>query len=215
MPVETLIALSYVCAYTGSATESVAQVRRLLQAKMEQCDNEVMKHYALFALSLLSNEPMQPAVGQRLADFDVAEFLRSFDGYSLSMRIAQTAHLAHMAELTCNTTRYSDIEKIYNLIILRSFDHVPEAVSIDDNEDAFEVDYGKLVVDLSDMDLLNLVAINRYLMLNNPAGFEPEQTLSVVAELEHRAQIGDETAEVILQWHSDYIERQCQIYFQN
>jgi hypothetical protein len=52
-------------------------------------------------------------------------------------------------------------------------------------------------------------------MLNNPAGFEPEQTLSVVAELEHRAQIGDETAEVILQWHSDYIERQCQIYFQN
>jgi hypothetical protein len=58
------------------------------------------------------------------------------------------------------------------------------------------------------MDLLNLVAVDRYLFMNVPLGLGPDTTLSIVAELERRSERGDQTATAALAWEVLYFNEE-------
>jgi hypothetical protein len=195
---ETLIALGYYCAYDGSEADA-ALVRPKLQAKDEQCSDETLKNHAAFALSMMAKEAVDGV--------DFAEYLSKFDSYTVSEQISMLAYIAY-AERFDNNSHYDDIKKIYDGIIFRCFDHEPEAVYSDYDEDDYNVDYGNLIVDLSDMDLLNLVAVDHYLFMNVPLGLGPDTTLSIVAELERRSERGDQTATAALAWSVLYFNEE-------
>jgi hypothetical protein len=191
---EMLIVLTYYCAYDGSEAEA-AQVRPLLEAQLEQCNDDTLKSQGLFALSMLSKTPVETA------DFN------DFDRYIEKGQIAQLAKAAYTSETFANCAHYDEIKKIYNLITLRIFDHEPESVHTDGDEVNFEVDYGNLTVDLSDMDLLNLILVDRYLFMNVPLGLGPDNSLNLTAELVRRSNDGDTIATAILAWFDLYFYR--------
>jgi hypothetical protein len=188
---EMLIVLAYYCAYDGSEAEA-AQVRPLLKNKLEQCNDETLKSQAQFALSMLSKQSVETA------DFS------DFNRYTEKEQIAQLAKAAYTSETFDKCANYDEIKKIYNLINLRIFDHEPESVHTDGDEVNFEVDYGNLTVDLSDMDLLNLILVDRYLFMNVPLGLGPDNSLNLTAELERRSTTGDTIATAILAWFDLY-----------
>jgi hypothetical protein len=190
-----LIVLAYYCAYDGSEAEA-AQVRPLLEAKLEQCNDDKLKSQGLFALSMLSKTPVETSDFSDLVNYTEQE------------QIAELAKAAYTSETFANCAHYDEIKKIYNLINLHIFDHEPESVHPDGNEVNFEVDYGNLTVDLSDMDLLNLILVDRYLFMNVPLGLGPDNSLNLTAELELRSIIGDTIATAILAWFDLYFYRE-------
>jgi hypothetical protein len=192
---EMLIVLAYYCAYDGSEAEA-AQVRPLLATKLEQCSDDAMKRQGLFALSLLAKTSV------KTADFN------GLVNYSEKEQIAELAKAAYTSETFDKCANYDEIKKKYNLINLRIFDHEPESVHTDGDEVNFEVDYGNLVVDLSDMDLLNLISVDRYLFMNVPLGLGPDNSLNLTAELEDRSNNGDTIATAILAWFDLYFYRE-------
>lgn len=196
---EMLVVLGYYCAYDGNDADA-EKLRSLLQTKIGQCNDETLKSNALFALSLISN--------QSVPNVDFVEYLSNFDSYTVQEQIALLAKLAYKSEMFFNNKHYDDIKKIYNLIILIIFDHEPESVHPDGDEVNFEVEYGNLIVELSDIDLLNLILVDRYLFMNVPLGLGPDTTFNLTAELERRSDSGDKNAEVILAWSELYFYRE-------
>jgi hypothetical protein len=192
---EMLIVLAYYCAYDGSEAEA-AQVRSLLEAQLEQCNDDTLKSQAHLALSMLSRQPVE------IADFS------DFVNYTEKGQIAQLAKLAYTSETFGKCANYDEIKKIYNLINLRIFNHEPESVHPDGDEVNFEVDYGNLTVDLSDMDLLDLILVDRYLFMNVPLGLGPDNSLNLTAELVRRSNDGDAIATAILAWFDLYFYRE-------
>jgi hypothetical protein len=192
---EMLIVLAYYCAYDSSEAEA-AQVRPLLEAQLEQCNDETLRSQGLFAFSMLSKTSVE------MADFN------DFDSYTEQEQIAELAKAAYTSETFDKCANYDEIKKIYNLINLRIFDHEPESVHTDGDEVNFEVDYGNLIVDLSDMDLLNLILVDRYLFMNVPLGLGPDNSLNLTAELERRSTTGDTIATAILAWFDLYFYRE-------
>jgi hypothetical protein len=192
---ELLIVVAYYCAYDGCEAEA-EQVRPLLEAKFEQCNDDTLKSQGLFALSMLSKTPIE------IADFD------GFGTYTEQEQIAQIAKAAYTSETFGNCANYDEIKNIYNLITLRIFDHEPESVHTDDDEVNFEVDYGNLTIELSDMDLLNLISVDRYLFTNVPLGLGPDNSLNLTAELVRRSNDGDTIATAILAWFDLYFYRE-------
>jgi hypothetical protein len=192
---ELLILMAYYCAYDGSEAEA-AQVRSFLEAKLEQCNDETLKSQGLFALSMLSKTPVE------IANFS------DFVNYTEKEQIAELAKAAYTSETFDKCANYDEIKKIYNLINLRIFDHEPESVHPNGDEVNFEVDYGNLTVDLSDMDLLNLILVDRYLFMNVPLGLGPDNSLNLTAELERRSTTGDTIATAILAWFDLYFYRE-------
>jgi hypothetical protein len=192
---ELLIVVAYYCAYDGSEAEA-EQVRTLLDAQLEQCNDEILRSQGLFALSMLSKTPVE------IANFS------DFDSYTEREQIAELAKAAYTSETFGKCANYDEIKKIYNLITLRIFDHEPESVHPDGDEVNFEVDYGNLTVDLSDMDLLNLILVDRYLFMNVPLGLGPDNSLNLTAELERRSTTSDTIATAILAWFDLYFYRE-------
>jgi hypothetical protein len=191
---EMLIVLAYYCAYDGREDEA-AQVRPLLEAKLEQCNDETLKSQAQFALSMLSKTPVE------IANFS------DFVNYTEQAQIAELAKAAYTSETFGKCANYDEIKKIYNLINLRIFDHEPESVHPEGDEVNFEVDYGNLTVDISDMDLLDLISVDRYLFMNVPLGLGPDNSLNLTAELVRRSNDGDAIATAILAWFDLYFYR--------
>jgi hypothetical protein len=192
---EMLIVLAYYCAYDGSEAEA-AQVRPLLETKLAKCGSNAMKRQGLFALSMLSKTSVE------MANFS------DFVNYTEQEQIAELAKAAYTSETFGKCANYDEIKKIYNLITLRIFDHEPESVHTDGDEVNFEVDYGNLTVDLSDMDLLNLILVDRYLFMNVPLGLGPDNSLNLTAELERRSTTDDTIATAILAWFDLYFYRE-------
>jgi hypothetical protein len=128
--------------------------------------------------------------------------------YTEQEQIAELAKAAYTSETFGKCANYGEIKKIYNLINLRIFDHEPESVHTDGDEVNFEVDYGNLTVVLSDMDLLNLISVDRYLFMNVPLGLGPDNSLNLTAELERRSTTGDTIATAILAWFDLYFYRE-------
>jgi hypothetical protein len=192
---ELLIVLAYYCAYDGCEAEA-AQVRPFLEAKLEQCNDETLKSQGLFALSLMSKTQVE------MVNFS------DFVNYTEQEQIAELAKAAYTSETFGNCANYDEIKNIYNLINLRIFDHEPESVHPDGDEVNFEVDYGNLTVDLSDMDLLNLILVDRYLFMNVPLGLGPDNSLNLTAELECRSTTGGTIATAILAWFDLYFYRE-------
>jgi hypothetical protein len=192
---EMLIVLSYYCAYDGSEAEA-NQVRPLLLTQIEQCSDETLKNQALFALSLLSKGPIEN-VG-----------LSKFDHSSVQEQITLLAQTAYTSERFSHCAQYDEIKKINDHLNLRIFDHEPESVHDDDDDDNFDVVYGNPTVDLSNMDLLNLILVDRYLFTNVPLGLGPDTTLNITAELERRSTCGDVIAAAILSWSELYFYRE-------
>jgi hypothetical protein len=192
---EMLIVLAYYCAYDGSEAEA-AQVRPLLEAKLEQCNDDTLKSQGLFALSSLAKTSVK-----------TADFI-GLVNYSEKEQIAELAKAAYTSETFDKCANYDEIKKIYNLINLRIFDHEPESVHADGDEVNFEVDYGNLTVHLSDMDLLDLISVDRYLFMNVPLGLGPDNSLNLTAELELRSNNGDTIATAILAWFDLYFYRE-------
>jgi hypothetical protein len=196
---EMLIVLAYYCAYDGTEAET-AQVRPLLQAKMEQCTDESLKNQAKFSLSMLSKQPVETV------DFT------DFDQYTVQEQIAQLAKHAYMSEIFANCAQHDEIKLIYNSITLRIFDHEPESIHPDGDEVNFDVEYGNLTVDLSDLDLLNLTLVDRYLFTNAPLGLGPDNSLNLTAELDRRstslAPTSSPLAPAILAWSTLYFYRE-------
>jgi hypothetical protein len=192
---EMLIVLAYYCAYDRSETDA-EQVCSLLESKLVQCNDETLKSQSLFAISLLTKTPVKTA--------DLSDIVN----YTVQEQIAQLAKLAYLSETCENCAHYDEIKKIYNLINLRIFDHEPESVHTDGDEVNFEVNYGNLIVDLSDMDLLNLISVDRYLFINVPLGLGPDNSLNLTAELECRSNNGDTIATAILAWFDLYFYRE-------
>jgi hypothetical protein len=192
---EMLIVLGYYCAYDGCEAEA-AQVRSFLEAKLEQCNDETLRSQGLFALSMLSKTSVE------IANFS------DFINYSEKEQIAELAKAAYASETFGKCANYDEIKKIYNLINLRIFDHEPESVHTDGEEVNFEVDYGNLTVDLSDMDLLNLILVDRYLFMNVPLGLGPDNSLNLTAELERRSTTDDTITTAILAWFDLYFYRE-------
>jgi hypothetical protein len=192
---EMLIVLAYYCAYDGSEAEA-NQVLPLLEAKLEQCSDETLRSQGLFALSMLSKTLVE------IANFS------DFGNYTEQEQIAQLAKAAYTSETFDKCATYDEIKKIYNLINLRIFDHEPESVHSEGDEVNFEVDYGNLTVDLSDMDLLNLISVDRYLFINVPLGLGPDNSLNLAAELDRRSTTGDTIATAILAWFDLYFYRE-------
>jgi hypothetical protein len=195
---EMLIVLAYYCAYDGSEAEA-NQVLPLLEAKLEQCSDETQVGQILFALTLLTNATRRSV--------DIAA-INEFNVNTASLQIAQLAVFAYTSEVFSNNTNYDEIKKTYNLINLRIFDHEPESVHPDGNEVNFDVNYGNLTVNLSDIDLLNLILVDRYLFMNVPLGLGPDNSLNLTAELERRSTIGDTIATAILAWFDLYFYRE-------
>jgi hypothetical protein len=184
---EMLVVLGYYCAYDGNDADA-EKLRSLLQTKIGQCNDETLN-------------PSVPNV-------DFVDYLSNFDSYTVQEQIALLAKLAYKSEMFFNNKHYDDIKKIYNLIILNIFDHEPESVHPDGDEVNFEVEYGNLIVELSDIDLLNLILVDRYLFMNVPLGLGPDTTLNLTAELERRSDSGDKNAEAILAWSELYFYRE-------
>jgi hypothetical protein len=192
---EMLIVLAYYCAYDGSEAEA-EQVRPLLEAKLEQCNDDTLKSQGLFALSMLSKTSVE------MANFS------DFVNYTEQEQIAELAKTAYTSETFGKCANYDKIKNIYNLINLRIFDHEPESVHTDGDEVNFEVDYGNLTIELSDMDLLNLILVDRYLFTNVPLGLGPDNSLNLTAELVRRSNDGDAIATAILAWFDLYFYRE-------
>jgi hypothetical protein len=190
-----LIVLAYYCAYDGSEAEA-AQVRPLLEAKLEQCNDDKLKSQGLFALSMLSKTPVETSDFSDLVNYTEQE------------QIAELAKAAYTSETFDKCANYDEIKKIYKLINLRIFDHEPESVHTDGDEVNFEVDYGNLTIELSDMDLLNLILVDRYLFMNVPLGLGPDNSLNLTAELVRRSNDGDTIATAILAWFDLYFYRE-------
>jgi hypothetical protein len=116
-----------------------------------------------------------------------------------------------MSEIFANCAQYDEIKLIYNSITLRIFDHEPESIHPNGDEVNFDVEYGNLTVDLSDMDLLNLILADRYLFTNVPLGLGPDNSLNLTAELDHRstslAPASSPLAPAILAWSTLYFYR--------
>jgi hypothetical protein len=193
--IEMLIVLAYYCAYDGSGSDA-EQLRPLLNAKLAQCGSDALNHQAQFAISLLSKTSA--------TDIDIADYLNEFDCYTSAQQITLLAALAYTSEAFLGNANYDEIRKVYTLINLRIFDHEPESVHADGDEFNFEVDYGNLTVELSDMDLLNLILVDRYLFTNVPLGLGPDNSLNLTAELECRSNNGDTIATAILAWFDLY-----------
>jgi hypothetical protein len=192
---EMLIVLAYYCVYDGCEAEA-NQVLPLLETKLEQCNDETLKSQGLFALSMLSKTSVE------MANFS------DFVNYTEQEQIAELAKAAYTSETFGKCANYDEIKKIYNLINLRIFDHEPESVHTDGDEVNFEVDYGNLTIELSDMDLLNLILVDRYLFMNVPLGLGPDNSLNLTAELERRSTTGDTIATAILAWFDLYFYRE-------
>jgi hypothetical protein len=237
---EMLIVLAYYCAYDGSEAEA-EQVRPLLEAKLEQCNDDTLRSQGLFALCLITHKPVvfdanqylveQPSENVRFnlirvnaanarysayheettkwfREFAGVDYCREFGRYTVSAQISQLASFAYVSAIFFKNERYDDIKNIYNHITLRIFDHEPESVHTDGDEVNFEVDYGKLTVALSDMDLLNLILVDRYLFMNVPLGLGPDNSLNLTAELVRRSNDGDTIATAILAWFDLYFYRE-------
>jgi hypothetical protein len=135
-----------------------------------------------------------------------------FDQYTVQEQIAQLAKHAYMSEIFANCAQHDEIKLIYNSITLRIFDHEPESIHPDGDEVNFDVEYGNLTVDLSDLDLLNLTLVDRYLFTNAPLGLGPDNSLNLTAELDRRstslAPTSSPLAPAILAWSTLYFYRE-------
>jgi hypothetical protein len=97
--IDMLNVMAYYCAYDGTEAET-AQVRQLLQAKLEQCTAESLKSQAQFALSMLSKQQIETV------DFS------DFDSYSAQEQITLLAKYAYTDEAFSNCAHYDNIKNI-------------------------------------------------------------------------------------------------------